>query len=415
MFILLIYVILNLSLNRLIKSMIRKVKFSNFYSFCKEQEISFAANKKKTYDYFQSKSGDQITKVAGFIGSNASGKTNVMRFFSFLSYFVCRKINNESPLVSDIVYKTFFNNDKPSNFYIEFEKDDSIFFYDFTIIEKKKILKESLCVKKIEKGSRKIEIFSREANVIKILNNDYFKNISIGSLPKIREDVSFIAFVKYSQYSVDIINNVYDYFLGFKTNINEKGVINHSFYQVKTLISIYLKDPELKKRAEDFICNFDIGLNGFEIKKEAKEKEVAISVQGIHSTKAKNNKLDFIYESSGTRSLFFTMANILSALKNNNVVIIDEIELGFHPEALNKLIGYFIDENKGKNAQIIFSSQSLGFMNKLDMQQIFLVKKNNEGKSFVCRLNQVEGIRPDENFLAKYMAGSYGAFPKIRV
>lgn len=393
--------------------MIRKVKFSNFYSFNKEQEISFLAKKKKTYDYYQSKSEDQITKVAGFIGGNASGKTNVMRFFSFLSFFVCRKINDDSPFMLEIAYKTFFNNHEPSNFYIEFENNDSIFFYDFSIY-KDKILKESLWVKKIQKRAQKKEIFSREAGAIKLLNNDYFKNLSIDALPKIREDVSLIAFIKNSPYSVDIISGVYDYFLGFKTNINEKGEINHLEHQFKTL-DIYLKDSDLKKEVENFISNFDIGLEGFEIKKEKKEKGFAISVQGIHSTGAKNHKLDFGYESRGTRSLFFAMANILSALKNNNVVIIDEIESGFHPEALNKLIGYFIDEDKDKNAQIIFSSHSLGFMNKLDMHQIFLVEKNNKSESVVSRLNQVRNIRPDENFLAKYMTGSYGAFPKIRV
>jgi uncharacterized protein len=393
--------------------MIRKVKFSNFYSFNKEQEINFLAVKKKTYDYFQSKSEDQITKIAGFIGGNASGKTNVMRFFSFLSFFVCRKIEDGSPLIPDIAYKTFFNNNDPSNFFIEFEKNDSIITYIFSI-KNNKITKETLKIKKIKKGAREVEIFSRHSGAIKILNNDYFKNISIDALPKIREDVSFVAFIKHSQYNVEIINNVYDYFLGFKTNINEKGQINHLAHQIKTL-RIYLEDPVLKKEVENFISRFDMGLSGFEIKKEGKEEKVSITVQGIHTTKAKNNKLDFNYESRGTQVLFFAMANILSALKNNNIVIIDEIESGFHPEALNKLISYFIDENKNKKAQIIFSSHSLGFMNKLDMHQIFLAKKNDDSESSVYRLNEVEGIRTDENFLAKYMTGAYGAFPQIRV
>ena len=394
--------------------MIRKVKFSNFYSFNKEQEISFLAKKKKTYDYYQSKSDDQITKVAGLVGGNASGKTNVMRFFSFLSYFVCRQINDESPFIPDIAYKTFFNNNESSNFYIEFENENSIFFYDFSI-QKNTILKESLRIKKIQKGSRETEIFSRQSGIVKSLNEDYFKNLPISALPKIRDNVSFISFIKKSIYSIDIINSVYDYFSGFKTNINEKGETNHLRHQFKTL-DIYLRDQNLKKEMENFICHFDVGLNGFDIKKEEnKEKGFSISVQGIHSTNAEHNKLDFIYESRGTQSLFFTISDILSALKNNNIVIIDEIESGFHPEALNKLISYFIDENKNRHAQMIFSSHSLGFMNKLDMHQIFLTEKNDNSESSVYRLNEIEDIRTDENFLAKYMTGSYGAFPKIRI
>lgn len=397
--------------------MIRKIKLSNFYSFNKEQEVSFLANKKKTYDYYNSASGDQITKIATFIGGNASGKTNLMRFFSFLGYFVCRKINEDSPLIPDIAYKTFFNNNEPSNFYIEFEKHNSIFSYNFSI-KNNIIIKESLKVRKIKKNAREIEIFVRQTNVIKMLNKEYFKNISIESLPKIRENISFIAFIKHSQYGVDIIDKVYNYFLGFKTNINEKGQINHVGHQFEAL-KIYLEDENLKKEVENFIRHFDVGLNGFEIiKKEKEDKDgrtSTISVRGIHSTKTKNNKIDFVYESRGTQSLFFTLANILSALKNNDVVIIDEIESGFHPEALSKLIGYFIDENEKKQAQIILASHSLGFINKLDMHQIFLTEKNDNGASSVHRLNEVDGVRTDENFLAKYMTGSYGAFPKIRI
>ncbi|MFA5879808.1 MAG: ATP-binding protein [Candidatus Margulisiibacteriota bacterium] len=397
--------------------MIRKVKFSNFYSFNKEQEISFLAKKKKTYDYYQSKSGEQITKVAAFIGGNASGKTNIMRLFSFLSYFICRKVGNETQLIPDIAYKTFFNNNEPSSFYIEFESDDLVFYYSFSF-HKNLILDESLQLKKIQKNSRKIEVFARKANAITLLNNDFFRNLSIEEFPKIREDVSFIAFIKKSTYSVDIINTVYEYFVKFGTNINEIGQIHSPLHQLKTL-DIYLNTPALKKEAENFISNFDLGLKGFEIKKEViqTEREITtnINMQGIHTAKIKNNRLDFSYESRGTQSLFFSLANILNALKNNAVVIVDEIESGFHPEALNKLISYFIDVNKEKTAQIIFSSHSLGFMNKLDMHQLFLVEKNDKSESSVYRLNQVKGIRSDENFLAKYMSGSYGAFPEIRV
>ncbi len=394
--------------------MIRKVTFSNFYSFKQKQEINFLAKKKKSYDYFNSKSGDDITKIAGFIGGNASGKTNIMRFFSFLSYFVCESSKNGPESNSGIAMKTFFNNQKPSNFYIEFELNNSIFFYEFSI-KGNTILKEDLFVRKIQKGSRQREIFSRRLNNIKFSSKEYFKNFPKNFVKNIRSDVSLIAFLK-SHYNVEIINEVFDYFLGFKSNINEKGEIIHHIikHQFKT-VDLYARNEALKKEIDRFINLFDLGLKSFDIKKETKEAGIEITARGIHSTEEGNKKLDFIYESSGTKSLFFALANILSALKNNNVVIIDELEFGFHPEALNKLIGFFIDENKDGKAQIIFSSHSLGFMNKLDMHQIYLVEKNKKCRSFTYRLNKIEGIRSDENFLAKYMTGIYGAFPKIRV
>jgi len=392
--------------------MIRKIKFNNFYSFKKEQEINFLTKKKKTYDYFQSKSGDQITKVAGFIGGNASGKTNIMRIFSFLGYFVCESSKENSSSGLHIAFRTFFNNKRQSDFYVEFESNDSIYIYEFSV-KKNTVLKESLFVKKTQKRSKKVQIYSRQLNNVKTLNRRFFKDFPKNFMKNIRSDVSLIAFLK-AHYNIKIINEVFNYFDGFKTNINEKGQINIPLHQLKT-INFYQKNAVLKKQMEDFVRRFDIGLKSFEIKKITKGEEVFLSVHGLHTSKEENNKLDFSYESRGTQSLFFTLANILRALKNNDIVIIDEIEHGFHPEALNKLISYFIDENKNKNAQLIFSSHSFGFMNKLDMHQIYLVEKDKNGVSSAYRLNQVEGIRSDENFLSKYMTGAYGAFPKINV
>jgi len=78
-------------------------------------------------------------------------------------------------------------------------------------------------------------------------------------------------------------------------------------------------------------------------------------------------------------------------------------------------VSYIMDENEKHKAQIIFSSNSLGFMSKLDMHQLFLTEKDVDGESIVYRLNEVDGVRSDENFLTKYMSGAYGGFPKIRV
>src|SRR3989344_2918662 len=297
--------------------MIRKVKFSNFYSFDQEQEIDFLAKKKKTYDYYKSKTGDQITKVAGFIGGNASGKTNVMRLFSFFRYFACESSKDESAGALDVAYKTFFNNQKPSNFNIEFEIKDTIFFYDFKI-EKNAIHEESLHTKRKEKGAKKIEIFSRNSKNIEKLHKEYFKKFPVEFLKKIRADVSLLAFLK-AHYNIDIINTVFNYFEGFKTNINEKGEINNVMHQINSL-ELYLKDEKLKQKMEDFICKFDIGLSSFIIKKKVKEQGFRISVKGVHTTKEKNNMIDFGYESRGTQSLFFALANILSGLENNNVI-----------------------------------------------------------------------------------------------
>jgi hypothetical protein len=389
--------------------MIRKIKFNNFYSFDRAQEINFLAKKKKSYSYFSSKSGDQITKIAAFIGGNASGKTNIMRLFSFISYFICISVREDS---KRIALKNFFNNKKVTNFYIEFEKDDSIFFYQLSVRDNM-VISEKLDVKAIIKNAQKKNIFLRNSKIT--LNDKYFSDLPKKELKNMRDDVSLVAFL-HSNFKIDIINSIFDYFNKFQSNINERGIINHHNYQTH-IAKLYLKDEKLKKTMEEFVSSFDVGLTGFKIvpyKKEDEEK-TEIIIHGIHSTNKINKELEFIYESRGTRSLFFVLAEVLTALKNNSIAIIDELESGFHPEAMNKIISYFIDKNKSGKAQMIFASHSFGFMNQLDMHQIYLVQKDSKSVSDVYRLNQVEGVRPDENFQSKYMSGAYGAFPKIRV
>jgi AAA15 family ATPase/GTPase len=393
--------------------MIRKVKFSNFYSFRGEQEISFLASKKQTYDYFTSKNGDQITKVAAFIGGNASGKTNVMRLFSFLGYFIYRPEDEQTQTLNrEIAFKTFFSNDKPSDFYIEFEENNNIYFYQFTLSNKNIIAKEELRMLEIKPYAREEVIFSRTKDGIQDLNEKHFTNISVESLPKINDSISLITYFKRSQYKVDVIDDVYVYFAKMRTNINEKGEISTPYHQLDALM-MYRHEDNIKKKMESFIKDFDLGLSRFEINLKEESKR-SVDVYGVHSDK-KESRIPFTYESRGTRSLFFVIANVLTALKYNSVVIVDEIETGLHPEALNKLVGYFIEENKDRNAQLLFSAHSFEFMKRLDMHQIYLVEKNVDCESNVCRLNQVEGIRSDENFQAKYMSGAYGAFPEISV
>lgn len=391
--------------------MIRRVKFSNFYSFNEEQEINFLANKKTNYVYLQSSINEkeQISKVAGFIGGNASGKTNIMRLFSFLSFFICEERRRGRP---DIGFKTFFNNNKKSSFEVEFEIDDLLYTYEFKT-KANHILSEKLSEKKGLKGSRNEIVFSRIGKNIETLHEGYFEDFPIDYLKNIRQDISLIAFMQ-SHYEIDIITKIFTYFNNAYTNINELGQRNNTVYSNRSA-EAYLEDKDLKNQMKEFIRRFDVGIENIHIDKEEKDEQINISVFATHQTNERLNKIPFHYESSGTQSLFCILAPLITALRRGGLVIIDEIETGLHPEAVKKIIDYFIDENEEGKAQLIFSSHAVSFLKDFDMQQIFLVSKKQFGGSYSYRLDSVEGVRSDENFLAKYMSGVYASFPNIKV
>lgn len=394
--------------------MIRKVTFSNFYSFKGKQEISFLTNKKRSYSYFQSHvdESEQVTKVAGFVGSNASGKTNIMRLFSFFSHFVRAERRGDN---IEIAFKTFFSNKERSDFSIEFEIDNFLYFYEFSVKENR-IIKEKLLEKRLDKKSRKSVVFSRNKNGIDDLHKEYFKDFPVKFFKTVREDVSLVSFLK-AHFDIEIINKINSYFSHLYFNINEHGRPS-PMYSIRSL-EAYLEDEELKSRMEDFVKKFDLGLDSFQINKTKENNETGSfpvhEVFGIHKFGTISRKIPLVYESRGTQALLFMLAHIFNALKSGGIVVIDELETGLHPEAVKKIVDYFIDENERGKAQLIFSSHALDFMKQFDMQQIFLVEKDNSGSSNVYRLDNVEEIRPDENFLAKYMSGAYGAFPDIKV
>ncbi len=388
--------------------MIRKIKFNNFYSFKTEQILDFTANKKTSYSYYNSEFGNQISKIIGFVGPNAAGKTNIIRLLSFIGYFITNGDDKQPDLSA--AFKPFFNNKNVSNITVEFELEKTLFFYSFSIKDNL-VVKESLEVKSVEKYSRKEKIFDRKSNGFDFLNKKYI-GIAEKNSVDIKPNVSSIVFFN-SLSEIKIIQTVYKYFSKFKTNINERGHINNIENQVSSL-RLFLQDPEIAKEINDFISKFDLGLKAFDIREQTDFNEKKILASGVHNINGDNTALAFEYESRGTQLLFFNLVKILYAAKNDAYVVIDELEYGLHPEAFNKLISYFIDEKLNNSTQLFFSSHSLGFMKILDLHQIFLTEKNDNCESRVYRLNEVGGIRSDANYLAKYMSGAYGAFPRIR-
>ena len=96
------------------------------------------------------------------------------------------------------------------------------------------------------------------------------------------------------------------------------------------------------------------------------------------------------------------------------MAIIDEFDANLHPDMVQELVSMFTDEGTNpKHAQLLFSTHSHNILSQLDKYQIILTEKDNEGQTVVWRLDDVEGVRADENYYTKYLAGAYGGVPDI--
>lgn len=387
--------------------MIRKIKFSNFYSFKGTHEIDFTTQKKKNDNYFNTFDGKQISKVALIIGPNNSGKTNLMKLFGFLDYFVSNPVREDEEF--GVGFKSYaFCDKKPSSFEVSFETENKLYTYTLKTTQEK-VLEESLNARKLIKNSRTYQVFNRNKDEI-IINHKAIPGVTKKSLASIKDNVSTIAFIK-SAYDVEEIDEVANYFQGFRTNINEQGDVRSIFRAIDFASIAYNKYPELKEQMEELIKDFDLDIEKFVISPDGEGKRM--NIEAVHKVDGKEFRLPLDYESRGTQALFGGLLDIIISIEDGTVLALDEIETGLHPHAVAKLVRYIIDEFAKKKRQFIFSSHSFEFMKKLDPQQIFFVEKESNESSFF-RLDEL-GVRPDENFLAKYSSGAYGALPKIRI
>lgn len=405
--------------------MIYSFSCKNFYSFKGLATLNFGVNEKapNNYGYFTTPSENRLSKIETVIGANASGKTNLLKVLPFLKWFIIDSFGLNP--AADIAVKPFMfgeSKNEPSELSVDFEIEGDIYTYSF-VLTNKKILSEELKIRnKSEQKVTSKKVFSRQWNNEQ---NKYELDDKNFNLPKefeklLRNNCTVISSAirlnhkesqKIAQYWQKIESNVMEHgWIGDHLMPNAIGMLVDTldFYSES-------KNETLKKAAETLLSKFDLGLNSFDIKKEkTNDGALNINVKVGHSFGDKIEYLPMQYESAGTKQLFILLKTILLVLNNGGFAVLDEFDVNLHPEMIVALFDLFMQpETNPKNAQILFSTHSHQILNKLDKYQIIFTEKNNKGESEIWRLDDISGVRADDNYYTKYIAGAYGAVPKI--
>ena len=265
------------------------------------------------------------------------------------------------------------------------------------------------------------KIFSREWDSESKLYNldDKDFNLPKGFENSIRPNASIVSVAVRLGHKESL--KFFNYWKKVETNVIEAGWIGdhllpNANQQLIGALDFYSEagNQTIKEEAEKLLSRFDLGLESFEIEKEKKENSFSMNVKVAHSFNGRTEYLPMQYESSGTKQLFILLKTILLVLANGGVAVLDEFDVNLHPEIVLSLYELFIHpETNPNNAQLFFSTHSHLVLNKLDKYQIILTEKNNKGESESWRLDDVSGVRADDNYYAKYIAGAYGAVPKL--
>ena len=408
--------------------MIHSFTFKNFCSFANSATISFEDIRKgvetKNNMFIDTTSGARISKVMIVIGPNASGKTNALKALAFLSWFVRNSFAGLEGEKEAILVDSFaFSEDKESvsEFELVFDHNNTIYKYILHLCQTH-VIKEELYRK--EETQHFNYLFKRNWNP-KTESSDIVQRINLKTevvKEILRKNVSLIA----ASVAIknDILTDIASFWQNIISNVNRMGKLwDTSSLGDRGLFEateVYNKNQNLFNKAVQFLKDIDLGRDGVLIKEgEARNPKTGEAKKmylpyGVHKVNEKQYNLPFAFESSGTKNMFVLLHFLMPAIEQGGIAVIDELEIDLHPHAVPQIIELFANPaTNPNNSQLLFTSHSLEVLNHLEKEQIILVEKKQECKSELYRLDELKGIRRDDNIYAKYMAGAYGAVPNI--
>ena len=389
--------------------MLIRFSFKNFKSFRDENCLDMRATVLKEHEYNVANiNNERYLKVAAIYGANASGKTNVLDAFDFMTKIIL--ISDDTKNFDRKNILSFMINDKPIELEVEIlAKNNNVYKYGFEIIDD--VIKSEWFYKRIE--NKYIKIFERADSVIDFpTSENTFDNID--------EKVLFLS-VYNKLYSNDDFSNVYNWFTNARyLNL---GLKNESSNGISGKIS---RDENYRKELAEFLKIFDGTVDSIKITPK-NDEPTAIEISLVHvGPNGKKKALPIWLESNGTMKMFYLFDSLMEGLREGKVLFIDELDAKLHPLLTRYIINLFHNKEKNiSNGQLIYSTHDTINLNKETFRrdEIWFAEKNSEGVSELYSLSDYvvtdkngneKKVRNDATYSKDYLTGRYGAIPILK-
>lgn len=378
--------------------MIISLRLKNFYSLRDDAVIDFTADTsgRGSHSHLPENlidfAGDKFVNIIGLFGSNAAGKSNIIKAFDF-----CRKLilyshlNNEGDKFDFEPFK--FDADKPSEFYINFVTDGVEYEYSFEIHDDR-ILSESLYY---YPNKRKAKIFERDTTYTYTHRKGTIlrpTEVEANTGPK----TLFLS--RASSMNRAIAQKVYRFFL------------NETFTG-----SGYFNIADITR--EEFDAYKDILLKALEVSDsdivDINMAETAPGRMALYSYHRENPKIAFDFEkeeSDGTKRLLSLLLLLLKTSRSKATVFLDEFDLKLHL----RLAEFILDVVRASaGAQLVFTSHNPSLISRENLrdEQIVFVNKQLNGNSEFTPLSDFNNIGKKTDIQKAYLQGRFDALPYI--
>ncbi len=388
--------------------MIKNFSVSNYNSIKEKQTISFEILPKDMLDdsSFQTKCRNNLNSIIAIIGNNSAGKSNILKALADCLIIAQNSYTLFSANDPIFIFLPFITEKhKNTTFEIIFETNNKEYKY------KLEMNSGNICYEYL--GMHNKRAFS---TIYEITREKDKVNFLVWKFEKKLNDIDRKRFEERTN------STLFSFLLntGHLAGIGVKEITNYD-YNFKS-IPVEIQEDRLNKISQ-IMKNFDLGFAGFSftaIQQPRKENPLESETKKIlllnHKTKKGNFSLPFDLESDGTQKIVYLLNKLLAIIEAGGIAICDEIESSIHPYLIKNIINnLFANKEINKNnAQLIFSTHLPWLLEDRTKTQIYLVEKNEGLSTELYRLDEVEGVRNDDNFCNKYLAGAYGAVANLR-
>lgn len=430
--------------------MIQELRIKNFLSFKDEVVFSFEATKDTTFEEYhliEVAPGMRLLRFAVVYGANASGKSNLLGSFDFLSdfWFENRKdAGEETGTVPFLLDKA--TPGEPSFISLKFYVGSTRYWYileaDEHVVHSEKLLYYTsvqptlIFERHIENGVSVIEFNPAAAKI----SNTARENINLKCLP----NMSVFAARNQVNISIPVMDVARDWMKNsfmpvvkprFRLfNFAETQLHNDELFKPHVLKFICEADfnisnvetqsvkQDIPQRLIDFFnSNEDIPTEEKErLNKEKSIQQIKTDFEHTVSNERGTEKymLPEELQSDGTHRIFGIEAAIYNALNQNAFLFIDEIESSLHPRLVEFVLKKFL-EAKNNRAQLLVTTHYDPLLNEVDelfrKDSVWFTEKNKSGATELYSLVEFSRLNRISSLQKAYRQGNFGAIPKINI
>lgn len=412
--------------------MLIQFRFKNFKSFRDDTILDLSATKITEYaDRVIQVGTEKLLPTAAIYGANASGKSNVIEAFRYMTTYVLdsfayggetddKRSKARKPKLTPFLFDST-SKDAESSFevyYISSEENGcKSYNYGFTL-NQSGVVEEWLNSK--AKTAREYKpVFYRNGN-----------DLDLSGLPAKMQEI-----IRLSLYDEALIVS-----LGAKQRVAKLKMVRDWFLNINfanfgnpienvflsTLIPEgFVDDKSVQKKVVDYFAAFDPSIIDFNVKVIKNEDDIEyVKIDAIHQVTGSKETVSIPMqdESDGTLKMFALYPALQSTISAGGVLFVDELSARLHPLLVRGFLIMFLNpETNPNHAQLVFTTHDSWQLsnNLLRRDEIWFTEKSPSGVSALYSLadfidNEGAKIRKDESFEKNYLLGKYGAIPSLK-